>query len=320
MRRHALALALLSAPAVASADPPRARLAWVRGDGAEGCPDTDALRTALSARAGRDVVGEGAALSLEAVVSRAAPDAPWEARVFVRDGAGALLAERRLRMGGSCAELVEAVALALAVAVDDAPVVDAPPPPPPPPPSSAPPVVAAPPRVAPPRRWRFAARVQGGVAVGVVSNVSAVVGLRVEVRPPGWPRLYAGASWVAGAERASSPGAVSTSVAGGALGVCPLAARAGDFDLSLCAGAFAGTLTAEGSGFSFNRSVVRPYLALEASAHARWNLSRRVDLSVAAEVLVPLVRDTAAVEGVGAVFEAPAAGLRGVAGLGFHFE
>jgi hypothetical protein len=174
--------------------------------------------------------------------------------------------------------------------------------------------------VLPSRRWRFAARVQGGVAVGVVSNVSAVVGLRVEVRPPGWPRLYAGASWVAGAERVSSPGAVSVSVAGGALGVCPLAARAGDFDLSLCAGAFAGTLTAEGSGFSFNRSVVRPYVALEASAHARWNLSRRVDLSVAAEALVPLVRDTAAVEGVGAVFEAPAAGLRGVAGIGFHFE
>ncbi len=66
--------------------------------------------------------------------------------------------------------------------------------------------------------------------------------------------------------------------------------------------------------------MVRPYVALEASAHARWNLSRRVDLSVAAEALVPLVRDTAAVEGVGAVFEAPAAGLRGVAGLGFHFE
>ena len=160
----------------------------------------------------------------------------------------------------------------------------------------------------------------GGTGTPTGSPMTPVVGLRVELTPPSWPRLYAGASWVTSSTSAFAPGEFAVSIAGGSLGLCPLVARTGSLDLALCAGVFAGTLTAEGRGFPTNRAETRPYLALEAAPTARWNLSRHVDLSATVEALVPLVRDQLVVAGVGEAFQPSAIGLRATIGVGLHFE
>jgi hypothetical protein len=324
MRRLLAASLLLAAPRLAWADPPRARLAWVRADGAERCPDASVLRRSLAARLGRDAIADDAPFSFEVVASREAPSAPWSASVFVRDASGSLLAERRLTAPtDDCAALTDAVALALAVTLDDAPP-DAPVAPPvvaPPPPSPAPPPAPPPPARAPvARRWRFAARALGGIAVAIAAAPSPVVGVRVELTPPRGPRLYAGASWITSSTSAFAPGEVGVSIAGASLGLCPLVARTGSLDLALCAGVFAGTLTAEGRGFVTNRAETLPYVALEAAPTARWNLSRHLDLSATLEALVPLIRDRLVVDGVGEAFQPAAIGLRGTIGVGLHFE
>ncbi|MEZ4407525.1 MAG: hypothetical protein R3A52_13770 [Polyangiales bacterium] len=132
MTRALVAVSLALLPAVARADPPTTvRFSWVRGDGADACPDERRVRDDVERRLGRDPFSDDATRSIEALVERV--DEHWRATIRVRDASGATVGERALtRDDARCDAVVDASALAVALAIDP----DAPTDPPPPAPAS----------------------------------------------------------------------------------------------------------------------------------------------------------------------------------------
>jgi hypothetical protein len=129
----------LGAARVADASP-SAKLTYLRGAGAEGCPDEAALRRAVAARLGYDVFFPWARRTVVAEIARGPRG--FHARLQVVGEDGLVLGTRSLdATSQSCEEVTRALALAISIAVDDFGLDDAPPTPPaiePPPPSSAP--------------------------------------------------------------------------------------------------------------------------------------------------------------------------------------
>ena len=330
-------LAALALPAAVRADPPtptvRASLAWVRADGAAACPDAAALRAALARRLGYDPTVDPAApsVSVEAVVSRASLELPWSVALYERAPDGALLGERHLELrADTCAPIVDAVALAVAASLDGdalARAIPEPPPPAPPPPApvapppASPPVVVAPP---PPRprvhRWSVAATALGGAALGTLPSVTPLAALVVEVRPPSWPTLVVTGLYQPDASVDLRVGSATMRLALAGLAVCPWRTARASLSLSLCAGTLAGALVAAGHGLTVDRIEERPYVALEAGARARWSFGRYVHLAADVHAVVPLVRDTLVVDGIGDVVRVAPIGLRATIGVGVHFE
>lgn len=121
--RSPLLLLALAAPIVAhrsAADPPPESFVWERGEGAETCPSEDAVRQKIIEMTGYDPFTD--------------PTAP-RARVTVRMDGGRLVATVRVVSApddrestrelesppGDCAPIADAVALAIALAMDDRP-------------------------------------------------------------------------------------------------------------------------------------------------------------------------------------------------------
>lgn len=160
------AMALLAAGSAHAAEPvaapPTYTLAWVRGEGADGCPPGRTLIAEVERRLGRAVFDTTAERSFEVEVTHFGNT--YRSDVFVHDDAGHTLGHRTLESDEpECAELVNATALAIALLIDPEAAAREPAPakssvafveptPPPPPP---PPVVALPPPlpalVVPPR-------------------------------------------------------------------------------------------------------------------------------------------------------------------------
>jgi hypothetical protein len=141
-----LLLALLTIPAGlsnAQAEPEAraaadtARLVYVVAPDAKACPSADELRAAANARAGHELFGEPATLTLQVTIRR--DGAAHVATVVLPDAPGGSTGARELRSDVSCAELATAVALVASIAIDPASILGPPPAPPPPP---------------PPRTWR----------------------------------------------------------------------------------------------------------------------------------------------------------------------
>lgn len=322
-----LALALAARPALA--DPARARLAWVRGVGADECPGPDAVRAAVTARLGYDpTAAPDPARSVEVVVSRSAGGPSWTAEIYLRDAAGALVAERRLESRAArCDELVDAVAFAVALGLDgDAaaaraatPAIEAAPrcptcpvcPPAPPAPA---------PRARRAARWSVVSEAVAGVLVGPLASPALELSLRLSVRPPRWPRIYLDLAGSPEVTTAARGGQALSSLAAGALGVCPWAPRLGAFELGLCAGVRGGVLRVAGRGFAVDRIEERPWVALDLGLRARWDLTRALHLALTLEGTVPFVRDTLVVDGAAEVHRPSVVGLRAGAGVGVHFE
>lgn len=117
-------------PRVALADElPTFRLSWVRGDGAEGCIAEKELERAVAARLGRNPFDEGAEQTIEASITRG-DQTGWKAQIRVRDPKGNASGKRDLDVeSDDCRAIGDAVALAMALAIDpNAELGEAPPP------------------------------------------------------------------------------------------------------------------------------------------------------------------------------------------------
>jgi hypothetical protein len=145
----ALLLVLLPARAAAEAPAHVHRLEYVRGPGAERCPDEQAFRDAVGAQARRDLFAPSAPDRLTVTILRHGRG--YEATAETRDPSGAMTWSRPLPPRPTCASLVDDLATAISVQLDRVgpppalPSVSPPPPPLSPPPSSALPPVNAPP-------------------------------------------------------------------------------------------------------------------------------------------------------------------------------
>lgn len=113
----ALTVALTSR-ALAAEEPSTFRLSWVRGDGAESCPAARDLTLAVEARLGRDPFAESAREAIEASVTRSGAT-HWQVQVRVRDAEGKAIGTRDLDTEASdCRAIADAIALAVALAID----------------------------------------------------------------------------------------------------------------------------------------------------------------------------------------------------------
>ena len=100
----------------AVAGPPAARLVYSRAADAESCPDEEALRRAVAARVGYDAFFPWAKRTVVASVDRR--EGAFVASVDLVDERGIRHGGHELRAEGSCGDLLDAVALAVAIAID----------------------------------------------------------------------------------------------------------------------------------------------------------------------------------------------------------
>lgn len=117
--RPAVALTSLAAVwlhASVSNAAPTSRLVYSRSTDAASCPDEQALRRAVAARIGYDPFFAWATRTIVAGVTRR--DGVYLATVELVDEAGTSHGARELRAEGECTELLDAVALAIAIAID----------------------------------------------------------------------------------------------------------------------------------------------------------------------------------------------------------
>lgn len=240
-RRRGVAFAIIAASigwaAVAQANP-TAKLVYVRGEGADSCPDEAEMRKAVAARLGYDPFRPFATTTLTAEITK--DKNAFRGKVRLVDEAGVERGARDLESrAADCRDLTTAMALSMSIAIDplsmtrpppsEASVVAEPaePPPeptpePPPAPPPAPPKAEAPaptpPPVSPPPR--FALGAAGHIAVGIAPSVA--VGLRpsAEVLAARWSVGLEGRFDFAAGEASTEGGRTQTSLAGGAVVPC----------------------------------------------------------------------------------------------------
>jgi hypothetical protein len=129
----ATSLALGIGDAAAEVQP--VRLAWVRGEGADACPDELAITQSVKRRLGPDAIREDAPTRVEGWIERRAE---WSVRLMIRDAGGNPLGQRELSSTDeTCGAIAEAAILAIALTIDptapltttpEAPGPEAPPP------------------------------------------------------------------------------------------------------------------------------------------------------------------------------------------------
>jgi hypothetical protein len=312
---HALALSWLLLAPPAHADKRKARLRYDVAPEVEGCPSEASVRNAVGARLGYDPFDASAAETIAAAIAPG-KDA-LEARVEVRDADGKATGSRVIRSPGrDCAELSEAMTLAISIAIDPLSITrpaPEPPPPAPPPPAACPPCKAPPPCPAPEPepeapvvfRASAGALVAFGVAPGpVTGGFGAGAGIR-------WRALSVGLEG-----RADIPvtaetdlGVVESHVLLATLVPC------GHYDLfSACALLSAGAL--RGAMPDLGQRDTTFYAAAGVRAALEIPLYDALFGRVHADLQAPLTRTTLSLAGVEAWRTPPVHGAVGFAALG----
>ncbi len=331
----------------ASVEPVRVRL-----EAKEGCASAAAFLDAVRARTPRvrEARDGEAARVFRVSLARRGAAVRGELTVVDLDHASA----PRSFDGASCDEVVSALALVAALAVDPhasvaAEPVDAGPPPPPPP---APPAVAASPasdappptvRTEPPAAPRTAPaapsapatspqaasfRVTAGASfelVGVAApGVAVGAGLFVDVGrdDDAWltPTLRARVAHARAGVIAAGPGEGRFTWTTFEADVCPVRIRGGALSLRPCLAAEAGALAASAAGgVTSAQSRVRPWVTLGAMAVAGWSLLGVLVLEVQGGVRAPLVREDFVFRPDLGIYTPPPWILAGALGLGARF-
>ncbi len=112
---------------------PAARFVYLRGKGTETCPSESDVRQAVQVRLGYDPFSTYAASTMFAEVSASSDGATFTANLKLVDADNSVRGDRSLKVQGRCADLMEAMALTISIAIDpmsvtrEGPPPDAPP-------------------------------------------------------------------------------------------------------------------------------------------------------------------------------------------------
>jgi hypothetical protein len=335
-----LAAILLTARLLAAPPPGRtARLAYVRGHGAEQCPDERAFRDAVETRLGYAPWSDAATRSIAVIVQQAG--GALRGDVTMTDAAGAVTGTRQLTAAGNdCVELVTAMALAISIAIDPD-VVFRPVPPPAAPPTAAAPgaipsasasprpahvaslplpsvlaeplpaAVAAPAPASRPIRWHLGVSgfFAGGTSPGVTGGVAVQAGLR-------WTALSATLEG-----RADVP--TTAPVTGG--GVVRAGLLAADVvpcfhlgPVAACGLGTFGALRGVGADVARPRDDATPFVALGGRLGAELRFDRTFSAGIHGDLSATLTPTTLVVDGRG-VWTTPRASATLGAGVTAHF-
>lgn len=293
----------------------------------EGRPIADALHVSPDTCLARETLARAVAYwlqrgevteSIEFEVRGAGPEV-----VFITKRSGAFAGERHLRTGGgTCAEVTDAVGLAIALTIDatlldrigietphPTPVpISSPVPVPIPVPTAVPVVVATPP--APFLRWTLDARAL--VLVNVMPGFLGGAELAADVSFGRLFELRAGGAWAGGSASSLGSGEIDASLAMGRVDAC-LGSPTTGVRLRGCVGLLAGAALAQGVGYSPSTSTSLSWLGAAVRLDTRVPLGSHFALKFGIDVIMNLQRpsfDVAATDGstFGSV-RAPAAGL-----------
>ncbi|MFO0598145.1 MAG: hypothetical protein U0228_22775 [Myxococcaceae bacterium] len=257
-----------------------------------GCPDERALRELIAARLGVDPFVEQ---STSVVAVKVLAGAPWSATITLQTADNP--PRRRALTAGTCVELLDSVAVAVALAVDPLVKKQEPPPPvesPPvavPTPTPAPaPAPVAPPSAEPPRTplaW--------SVAAGASANVGLAVNVQPTLRVEGRARVGVFSLGLEARFGWPIPGALSQ----GALATTPLLAGLVPcvhwWWLAGCVELSAGALRLEGSALSSARTATVFHANAGARVVFQVPLGAHFALAALVEVQVPFTRAAALV-------------------------
>lgn len=322
-----IALGAGSVPRNAAAEELTFRLSWVRGIGAEGCPNAEQLAAAVTARLGRNAFSEPALRHIEGSVARS--EQAWRVQLRVLDSSSAVVGSRDLEAtGADCASVVDAVSLAIALTIDphaleerrEVPVA-APPelPAPPPPVSSPPPAAVATPIVAreamsPPPRLRSAIVPRGLLAVGTLPQASFGAELGAELGLVPALGLTLGMAYLS--EAHTSGAEFGLSLAAGSLGTCLRTLDERHAALKLCGELMAGAIQV----VVYDPIPTDPgehlWLAARLGPRFSWRFNRTLALELAPAAVVPLLREEFSIVGVEkAVFQTAPVSLLASLGL-----
>jgi hypothetical protein len=235
-----------------------------RGLGAETCASASELAQETDRRVGAHLLDPespaGVALRIEVAFSRQDQAFRAELRAHGRFEGARTIEDR----SPSCAGLVEAVTLALALIVRP---MSAPEPAPPLP--SLPRVEVVPTPVEP-RAPRFSVEVGGGAITGIVSDASPTLEAGVAWRALDPWSIQLDATLIPASTTLIPPGAVRSSLLGGrALGCRRWFGEARGLGFDACATATLGLLSASSSGFTTTGSADRPWFGAGLAAVVR---------------------------------------------------
>jgi hypothetical protein len=289
----------------AALEPSTLRL--VRAPGAESCPDEAELARAVDRRLGRPafVSADQAQLTLETSIEPA-PAGGFRARITLVRG-DASVGQRELESAEpECAALAEKVSLALALTIDpDAPLAEPPQeqpasepeplPPPLPPPAAPPPPLAPPPPPAKAEVDPFQIDVEGAavIATGTVPHLAPGVAMRGRLFLPEFPvgAEIEGAYFPDKALESAPGKGADFALAYAGLSLCTRSSRGSPIAVSLCVGADAGVLSAQGYGFDFRQSFNAPVFLVGARGRVWFRPARGFAVVVGPDLSIPLVRD-----------------------------
>ncbi len=309
------AMTLAATAARAHAHEARASLVVTRGEGAEDCPNTDALAARMTAIAGQEIASP----------ADAEPRATWINVELLRVLAGyrAVISTRGERkgtrtiedVGSDCKSLSDAVAIALVMLLDPGVSLEPKPAPPTPvanvTPEPAPPQAdpaarsaraaadfgAAEPRSTAPR---FGAEASGGATLAVLEHAVPLLegGARLRL---GWWSFGTGVGYVfpdrvADDRVAEAPRGVELELVYAYARACGALFTNEQSRLELCAEPMAGSLRGEGDGYSETDPRRLLWSAVAATAELYTRLSGPLLWSARVRVLVPVVRHGFSVE------------------------
>jgi hypothetical protein len=269
-----MALAAVAAPASAAPARERVHLAY---QAPAACADRAVLEEAVAARAPAVLftAPAGSARTFAVVITET--EAGYQGSLAV-DGVGGT-GSRELA-AARCDDLVEALALVIALAIDPA-ALSAPAPAPPPSRAEAPPPAA-------PSPWGGAVVVGAGASGGVIPSPSPALSAEVRLLRRGLG--HAALALVAGSSDRSTDGGNATFRWLSGRGSLCWQMLQGPIDADACAHLEVGGITAEGSGVARAYQATRTWLAPGPHVAARWS-GRLLLVEAQAGVSVPILRD-----------------------------
>jgi hypothetical protein len=185
----------------AAAAPAQATLAYTPDPAAAACLGAGELRDAVAERLGYDAFSTDASASRKAsgevstVAVRLTHAARgWHAEVRRYDARGALMGERAIDSAAAdCKDITDATALAIALALDPAALLETPPPPPSPAPAAAPGAALV--ALEPPRVARDAAPAAAALAVRAHAGVGPIGSAGTAPRAAAGIEAWGGVAW-----------------------------------------------------------------------------------------------------------------------------
>jgi hypothetical protein len=280
--------ALGSSRALAAEAALKVRLVYSRVGETRDCSDEEVLRSAVGARLGFDPFDDSASTTIDVRVER--KERQLTSVVRVLEGSGPPLVRTLTSEGKDCAELSEAMALAVALAIDPLATGPRPPavsvPPHPPSPAGAPKEAPRPPRpeVEDTRRWHFQFSVLG--ALGSEPGPTGGLALGSGLRFSAFSLLLEARADLPGSLVVDSGRVEASLLVAGLLPCLHVGVFRG------CLVMQAGVLRAQAERLNDAKRLVFPHLAVGARLGLEWPAEGRWALVTHLDVTAPLIRVT----------------------------